>query len=184
MCLSASSKPSPHPLQIRTRPKDGYEASAQRAWKTGHSTPTMAGEFARRVGARRLVLTHFSARFDTGRFRSEPVFIEWVPDDMQGKVEEGRRSTGRGCKPFIYTILRTNKKSSSLSEYREFVERGIQITSSEFHSADKRQNVADARAVSGAIPSSLRATLWSLRYLGVDFEYEYARAGSLLCLRH
>jgi hypothetical protein len=155
VCLSASSKPSPHPLQIRTRPKDGYEASAQRAWKTGHSTPTMAGEFARRVGARRLVLTHFSARFDTGRFRSEPVFIEWVPDDMQGKVEEGRRSTRRGCKPFIYTILRTNKKSSSLSEstgneklseeYPDYIQRVPQHP--DFAT---KELVADARAAFGS----------------------------------
>ena len=30
----------------------------------GHSTATQAGEFARRIDAGRLVITHFSARYD------------------------------------------------------------------------------------------------------------------------
>ena len=29
----------------------------------GHSTPTMAGEFCKRVNAKRLILNHFSARY-------------------------------------------------------------------------------------------------------------------------
>lgn len=29
----------------------------------GHSTPAMAGQFAKQVGAKRLVLNHFSARY-------------------------------------------------------------------------------------------------------------------------
>ena len=29
----------------------------------GHSTPHMAGDFARKIGAKRLVLNHFSARY-------------------------------------------------------------------------------------------------------------------------
>lgn len=34
------------------------------ALKAGHSTATMAGEFARRIDAGRMIITHFSARYD------------------------------------------------------------------------------------------------------------------------
>ncbi|MGD8699430.1 MAG: ribonuclease Z [Gemmatimonadales bacterium] len=39
------------------------EEEAERAGRTGHSTAAQAGEIARRCGARRLVLTHLSARY-------------------------------------------------------------------------------------------------------------------------
>uniref|UniRef100_A0A6B2LK22 Metallo-beta-lactamase domain-containing protein n=1 Tax=Arcella intermedia TaxID=1963864 RepID=A0A6B2LK22_9EUKA len=42
-----------------------FDASLEgRAVKAGHSTTLMAAEFARKVNARRLVITHFSARYD------------------------------------------------------------------------------------------------------------------------
>lgn len=34
------------------------------ARKHGHSTPALAGEFAKRIGAQRLVLNHFSPRYN------------------------------------------------------------------------------------------------------------------------
>ena len=41
-----------------------YESSyTSKAEKWGHSTSTMAGAFARRIGARHLIITHFSSRY-------------------------------------------------------------------------------------------------------------------------
>ncbi|KAI0722345.1 Metallo-hydrolase/oxidoreductase [Cerioporus squamosus] len=46
-----------------TKDADTYEIVEERAKSRGHSTPQMAGAFARRIRARKLVLNHFSARY-------------------------------------------------------------------------------------------------------------------------
>ncbi|KAG6903485.1 hypothetical protein C0995_005508 [Termitomyces sp. Mi166 len=46
-----------------TKDTDTYESVEARAKSRGHSTPQMAGAFAKRVNARRLILNHFSARY-------------------------------------------------------------------------------------------------------------------------
>ncbi|GJE84588.1 ribonuclease Z [Phanerochaete sordida] len=46
-----------------TKATDTYEIVEERAKSRGHSTPQMAGAFAKRIGAKRLVLNHFSARY-------------------------------------------------------------------------------------------------------------------------
>ncbi|KAI5830551.1 Metallo-hydrolase/oxidoreductase [Schizophyllum commune Tattone D] len=46
-----------------TKAEDTYETVEARAKSRGHSTPQMAGAFARRIGAKRLVLNHFSSRY-------------------------------------------------------------------------------------------------------------------------
>lgn len=46
-----------------TKPSDTYEIVEERAKSRGHSTPQMAGAFAKRIGAMRLILNHFSARY-------------------------------------------------------------------------------------------------------------------------
>ena len=62
------------------------EAEADRAAANGHMTAAQAGALARRAGARRLVLSHFSERYDDlARFRIEAgaVFEDVVvPDDF------------------------------------------------------------------------------------------------------
>ena len=46
-----------------TKEVDTVESVEARTKSRGHSTPQMAGAFAKRIGARKLVLNHFSARY-------------------------------------------------------------------------------------------------------------------------
>ncbi|KAI0065905.1 Metallo-hydrolase/oxidoreductase [Artomyces pyxidatus] len=50
-------------IDPHTKADDTYEGVKARARSRGHSTPQVAGAFAARVGARRLLLNHFSARY-------------------------------------------------------------------------------------------------------------------------
>ena len=90
---------------------EDYATSAKRAWKTGHSTPSMAGAFARAAEARRLILTHFSARYDTGFFSSEPVYVEWVDsedcrcyEEKKSSSQNGDGKVWRGIKPTLFRV--------------------------------------------------------------------------------
>ncbi|KAJ3577032.1 hypothetical protein NP233_g42 [Leucocoprinus birnbaumii] len=53
----------PSSIDPNTKPTDTYEAVETRARSRGHSTPQMAGAFAKRSKAKRLVLNHFSSRY-------------------------------------------------------------------------------------------------------------------------
>ena len=46
-----------------TSPEDTYESVEHQARSRGHSTPQMAGRFAKRIGAKNLILNHFSTRY-------------------------------------------------------------------------------------------------------------------------
>ncbi|KAJ4478289.1 Metallo-hydrolase/oxidoreductase [Lentinula aciculospora] len=46
-----------------TKDDDTFESVQQTAKERGHSTPQMAGAFAKRIGAASLILNHFSARY-------------------------------------------------------------------------------------------------------------------------
>ncbi|EJD07680.1 Metallo-hydrolase/oxidoreductase [Fomitiporia mediterranea MF3/22] len=50
-------------LDPETRDEDTHESVEARTRSRGHSTPQMAGRFARSAGVRRLALNHFSARY-------------------------------------------------------------------------------------------------------------------------
>lgn len=46
-----------------TKDDDTYQIVEQRTRSRGHSTPQMAGAFAKRIRAKQLILNHFSARY-------------------------------------------------------------------------------------------------------------------------
>jgi len=50
-------------LDAHTKAEDTFESVEVRTKSRGHSTPQMAGAFATRIGARKLALNHFSARY-------------------------------------------------------------------------------------------------------------------------
>ena len=50
-------------LDPHTKAEDTYESVEQRARSRGHSTPQVAGRFAKRIEAKKLLLNHFSARY-------------------------------------------------------------------------------------------------------------------------
>ncbi|KZV76923.1 Metallo-hydrolase/oxidoreductase [Peniophora sp. CONT] len=61
-------------LDPATKPDDTFETVQARTMSRGHSTPQMAGAFARGIGAKSLVLNHFSARY-AGDERDESVAV-------------------------------------------------------------------------------------------------------------
>lgn len=62
-----------------------------KAHRAGHSTATQAGEFARRIDAGRLVLTHFSARYDKDSGVHDPGSSKSIAD----LVREAKAAYGR-----------------------------------------------------------------------------------------
>lgn len=50
-------------IDPNTKPTDTYDSVEERARSRGHSTPQMAGAFAKRIRAKKLILNHFSARY-------------------------------------------------------------------------------------------------------------------------
>lgn len=50
-------------IDPNTKPDETYEMVEKRSKSRGHSTPQMAGAFATRIGASKLLLNHFSARY-------------------------------------------------------------------------------------------------------------------------
>ncbi|EUC65724.1 beta-lactamase superfamily protein [Rhizoctonia solani AG-3 Rhs1AP] len=62
------------PLEVDPRGsgrKESEDSVEERAMQRGHSTPRMAGKFARDIGAKRLVLNHFGSKFASRRPNSE-----------------------------------------------------------------------------------------------------------------
>lgn len=62
----------------RVKAEDTYESVEERTKSRGHSTPQMAGGFAKRVSARRLFLNHFSSRYAGGNEESSRAIMEAI----------------------------------------------------------------------------------------------------------
>jgi ribonuclease Z len=50
-------------IDMHTKLEDTFETVEMRTKSRGHSTPQMAGAFAKSIRARKLILNHFSARY-------------------------------------------------------------------------------------------------------------------------
>ena len=50
-------------VDVRAKAEDTYESVEETTKSRGHSTPQMAGKFAKRIGAGNLFLNHFSSRY-------------------------------------------------------------------------------------------------------------------------
>ena len=65
-------------IDDRTKAEDTHESVEERAKSRGHSTPQMAGRFAERVGARLLILNHFSSRYSGGKDKPSRAIMEAI----------------------------------------------------------------------------------------------------------
>jgi ribonuclease Z len=74
-----------------TKAEDTFESVEERTKSRGHSTPQMAGAFAKRINAKALVLNHFSARYKGDRDPSPDT--EMSEGDIQAaKIMSGIRA--------------------------------------------------------------------------------------------
>ncbi|KAJ9115451.1 hypothetical protein QFC22_005209 [Naganishia vaughanmartiniae] len=70
----------------------------QKARSRGHSTPDMVGAFARRIGARRVALNHFSAMFPSPHYATDVPFPSLL-------METSHHSPGRPLPPIAISEL-------------------------------------------------------------------------------
>jgi len=62
----------------RAKAEDTYESVEERTKSRGHSTPQMAGRFAKRIGAGNLFLNHFSSRYSGGNDEPSRAIMEAI----------------------------------------------------------------------------------------------------------
>lgn len=73
----------------RVKAEDTYESVEERTKSRGHSTPQMAGRFAKRIGARNLFLNHFSSRYSGGDDESSRAIMEAIRQLAVGEFGGG-----------------------------------------------------------------------------------------------
>ncbi|KYF41709.1 hypothetical protein TGARI_258590 [Toxoplasma gondii ARI] len=77
---------------VRTRSKRKWTALDEEAFARGHSTAAMAGDFAGRAGAQRLVLTHFSQRFKGDASLTSVALMKSVEQEALNAMLNAERS--------------------------------------------------------------------------------------------
>lgn len=73
-------------LDETTKVADTEESVEARTKSRGHSTPQMAGAFAKRVGARQLILNHFSARYRGDESKESLEIMQAIADLAAGEL--------------------------------------------------------------------------------------------------
>jgi ribonuclease Z len=103
-------------VDYRVKTEDTYESVEERTKSRGHSTPQMAGRFAKRIGARNLFLNHFSSRYSGGNDESSRAIMEAIKQlaitefgseevvcarDLMSVEVPSKRALAEGRKPAI-----------------------------------------------------------------------------------
>lgn len=104
-------------VDSRTKEDDTYESVEERAKSRGHSTPEMAGKFAKRIGTRNLFLNHFSSRYSGGNDEESRTIMDAIKrlaaaefgseevvcarDLMNVEIPSKRALTEEGKKPTV-----------------------------------------------------------------------------------
>ncbi|KAF7304747.1 Protein kinase domain-containing protein [Mycena kentingensis (nom. inval.)] len=81
------------PLHIQPTQKRSSEVVEQSALSRGHSIPRVAGEFAKAVGAERLIMNHIGGRFPAPRHDRDP--RQQVIREIERQATEAWASPGR-----------------------------------------------------------------------------------------
>ncbi|KAG6879950.1 hypothetical protein C0992_008883 [Termitomyces sp. T32_za158] len=80
------------------------ETVLTKALARGHSIPTMAGAFAKQIGAERLILNHISSRFPTPRFEND--HRSAVISEIERQATEAWGSKTRALAAYDYMTVR------------------------------------------------------------------------------
>ncbi|CCM05233.1 uncharacterized protein FIBRA_07443 [Fibroporia radiculosa] len=139
--------------QERTGRKRTAESVEAKARDRGHSTPAMAGTFARRIGAERLVLNHIGSRFPApahpsrspaDKFRlaclheiERQALHAWAPPNRRARVQ--------AAWDFMYIVLEPNPAPSVSSPPSEISERRSHSTRTEAEDAPRHEQRAGKR---------------------------------------
>lgn len=82
-----------------TKDTDSYETVQTRAMSRGHSTPQMAGIFAKSIGAKKLLLNHFSARYPGDNSEQSRNIMEAI-----GQLAASEFGQGVACASDLMTV--------------------------------------------------------------------------------
>ena len=100
----------------RVKAEDTHELVEERTRSRGHSTPQMAGRFAKRISARNLFLNHFSSRYSGGNDEPSRAIMEAIKQlaitefggeevvcarDLMNVEVPSKRALAEGKKPAI-----------------------------------------------------------------------------------
>lgn len=97
--------------------KESEDSVKERAIHRGHSTPSMAGEFAQAIGANRLVLNHFSSKFASPSTNFERLESPGMENRLKVVVEIERQASiawGSGTAVAAYDLLSIDVPSHEL----------------------------------------------------------------------
>ncbi|KAL4064315.1 hypothetical protein J3A83DRAFT_581907 [Scleroderma citrinum] len=90
------------PQSVDGKAKRTEEEVERAVLRRGHSTPVMAGEFAKRVGAERLVLNHIGSRFPAPRQLQGPQDVRFSVIDEISRQASDAWGMGRAEVAFDY----------------------------------------------------------------------------------